>query len=161
MQSADYPLGFFITDDMVSIDYTKSELGADMTSMEQRLLTTYVTLNSIMLESVYGARGRGAVALRNVIEKSSPFIGAIVSDLATNMALSGHYPRYHTEEYALTLPDTPTGLKNVILFWLDDASELLNELVLRETDEPEFDAMLVRLSTDTDYVKWLFVTEEF
>jgi len=161
MQSADYPLGFFITDDMVSIDYTKSELGADVASIEQKLLTTYVTLNSIMLESTYGARGRGAAALRKVVDEASPYIQGITAELARSMAVSDHYPRYHTEEYGLTLPATPASLKDVILFWLDDASELLNELVLRETDEPEFDAMLVRLSIDTDYIKWLFVNEEF
>lgn len=130
-------------------------------SIKQELLTEFATLNAILLGSLYGAKGRGASAFRDVIDKANAQLVVSVQALAQHMALSGLYPEFSTGPISMSVPQTPGEFKNIILFRLDDIAELINDIVLQETDEPEFDALLVQLSVDTDYMKWLFAVEEF
>lgn len=129
-------------------------------SVKQDLLTEFVTLNSIVLESQHAAKGRGANAFRNVLTKICLQISDSATKLAQNITLSGGRPRFHTAVYPRLTHFDPQTLRETILFRLDDIAETIDSLVLQESDEPEFDAVLTQLSIDVSYMSWVLTSEE-
>lgn len=128
-------------------------------SVKQELLTELVTLQALLFESMYGARGTGAAALRAALEQINERIVSSVRSLARYIAVSGTCPRFYPGEYAVSLPDHPVVLRDTVAWRLNDIAELIDELVLQDTDEPEFDAMLTFVSQDVDYMLWVLVSE--